>query len=58
MRDGVFHQGDVWEIVFESGALLQGLVMLYLGGRVDSTEQKFREICHRAMGRYLNGIRK
>ena len=58
MRDGVFLQGDVWEIVFESGALLQGLVMLYLGGRVDSTEQEFREICHRAMGRYLNGIRK
>jgi hypothetical protein len=58
MRDGVFLQGDVWEIVFESGALLQGLVMLYLGGRVDSTEREFREICHRAMGRYLNGIRK
>ena len=58
MRDGVFQQGDVWEIAFESGALLQGLVMLYLGGRVAATEQEFRRICHRAMGRYLNGIRK
>jgi AcrR family transcriptional regulator len=58
MRDGVFQQGDVWEIAFESGALLQGLVMLYLGGRVDATEQEFRRICHRALGRYMNGIRK
>jgi AcrR family transcriptional regulator len=58
MRDGVFQQGDVWEIAFESGALLQGLVMLYLGGRVDATEPEFRKICHRAMERYLNGIRK
>jgi AcrR family transcriptional regulator len=58
MRDGVFQQSDVWEIAFESGALLQGLVMLYLGGRVDATEQEFRKICHRAIGRYVNGIRK
>ena len=58
MRDGVFQRGDVWEIVFESGALLQGLVMLYLGGRVDADEQGFRELCHRALGRYTNGIRK
>ena len=58
MRDGVFQQGDVWEIVFESGALLQGLVMLYLGGRVYADEQGFRELCHRALGRYTNGIRK
>jgi AcrR family transcriptional regulator len=58
MRAGVFQQGDVWEIAFESGALLQGLVMLYLGGRVDATEQEFRRFCHRALGRYMNGIRK
>jgi AcrR family transcriptional regulator len=58
IRDGVFGEGDVWEIVFESGALLQGLVMLYLGGRVDVDEQGFRELCHRALRRYVNGIRK
>lgn len=58
MREGVFRKGDVWEIVFESGALLQGLVMLHLGGRVGVTEKEFRKICHRAMGRYINGIRK
>jgi AcrR family transcriptional regulator len=55
---GVFREIDIWEITFESGALLQGLVMLYLGGRVDATEVEFRKICHRAMERYLNGIRK
>jgi AcrR family transcriptional regulator len=58
MRDGVFQRVDAWEIAFESGALLQGLVMLYLGGRVAATEAGFRKICHRALGRYLNGIRK
>jgi AcrR family transcriptional regulator len=58
IRSGVFRRVDVWDVVFETGALLQGLVMLYLGERVDTTEQEFRAICHRAMGRYLNGIRK
>jgi AcrR family transcriptional regulator len=58
MREGMFQKGDVWEIAFESGALLQGLVMLYLGGRMDATEEDFRTICHRAMGRYMHGIRK
>jgi AcrR family transcriptional regulator len=56
IRDGVF-AGNVWEIVFEAGALLQGLVMLYLGGRVAAGEHGFRDMCHRAIGRYINGIR-
>jgi hypothetical protein len=38
--------------------LLQGLVMLYVGGRVGASEQDFRAMCHRAFGRYLHGIRK
>jgi AcrR family transcriptional regulator len=58
IRRGVLRRVNVWDVVFETGALLQGLVMLYLGERVDATEQEFRAICHRAMGRYLNGIRK
>ena len=57
IRAGVFQRVDVWEIAFESGALIQGLVMLYLGGRVATTEQEFRKMVHRAMERYLNGIR-
>ena len=58
MEQGIFRRDDVWEITFETGALLQGLVMLYVGGRVGASEQEFRELCHRAFGRYLHGIRQ
>jgi AcrR family transcriptional regulator len=58
MRQGVFREDDVWEIAFETGAMLQGLVMLYQGGRVGAAAEEFRALCHRAFGRYLHGIRK
>ena len=37
-------QGRYWEIVFETGAMLQGLVMLYLGGRVEISAEDFRAL--------------
>jgi AcrR family transcriptional regulator len=58
MKQGVFRRDDVWEITFETGALLQGLIMLYVGGRVRTSEKAFRKLCHRAFGRYLHGIRQ
>jgi AcrR family transcriptional regulator len=58
MKDGIFRKDDVWEIAFETGAMLQGLVMLYVGGRVGLTEEEFRALCHRAFRRYFYGIRK
>lgn len=58
MKKGVFRKDDVWEIVFETGAMLQGLVMLHLGGRVGASEAEFRALCHRAMRRYIDGIRR
>jgi AcrR family transcriptional regulator len=58
MKRGIFQRDDVWEITFEVGALLQGLVMLYQGGRVGVSEAEFRALCHGAFGRYLNGIRR
>jgi len=58
MKQGIFREDDVWEIAFEAGAMLQGLVMLYVGGRVELSQEDFRALCHRAAGRYLNGIRK
>jgi AcrR family transcriptional regulator len=58
MRQGLFRKDDVWEIAFESGAMLQGLVMLYVGGRVATSPEEFRALCHRAFRRYLNGIRR
>ncbi len=57
METGYFRKEDVWEIVFETGALMQGLVMLFVGGRVAMTPPQFRSLCHRSFGRYLNGIR-
>jgi AcrR family transcriptional regulator len=58
MAQGVFRQDDVWEIALETGALLQGLVMLYAGGRIGTTTEEFRALCHRAFRRYLYGIRR
>jgi hypothetical protein len=57
IRAGVFQTVDVYEVAFESGALLQGLVMLYLGERMAVSSAEFRRICHRALERYMNGIR-
>jgi AcrR family transcriptional regulator len=57
METNYFHKDDVWEIVFETGALMQGLIMLYLGGRVALSPSEFRAFCHRSFGRYFNGIR-
>ena len=57
METGYFRKDDVWEIVFEMGALMQGLIMLYLGGRMAMSPSEFRAFCHRSFSRYLNGIR-
>ena len=58
MKSGFLREDDVWEIVFEMGALLQGLIMLYLGGRVSMSETQFRNFCHRSFERYMHGICK
>ena len=56
MRRGLLRDDDAWEITFEMGALLQGLLMLYLGGRISGTDGDFRALCHRSLRRYLDGI--
>jgi AcrR family transcriptional regulator len=58
MKEGSFRRDDVWEITFETRALLQGLVMLYLGGRMRASVEGFRSMCHRAFRRHLDGIRR
>jgi AcrR family transcriptional regulator len=58
MKAGVLREDDVWEIVFEMGALLQGLIMLYLGGRTSLSETEFRKFCRRSFERYMHGICK
>ncbi len=57
METGTFKKDDVWEIVFETGALMQGLVMLFVGGRTNLSPSEFRALCHRSFRRYTNGIR-
>lgn len=57
MASGELRRDDPWEITFEVGALLQGLILLYLGGRVERSRAQFRAQFHRAFRRYLHGIR-
>ncbi len=58
MKRGFFRKDNVWEIVFEIGALSHGLIMLYLGGRLDITPSRFRSLYRRSFRRYIHGIRK
>jgi AcrR family transcriptional regulator len=58
MTAGFLREDDVWEIVFEMGALLQGLIMLYLGGRMAMSQSEFRNFCRRSFERYMHGIRR
>jgi len=57
MAEGELVKDDHWEITFEMGALFQGLIMLYLGGRMGLTPAAFRALYRRSFRRYLNGIR-
>ena len=56
MATGYFRKDDAWEIIFEMGALLQGLVMLYLGGRM-GIARPFPRFLPDTFWRYLHGIR-
>jgi len=47
---------DPWQIAFEIGALSHGLIMLYLGGRIDVSVARFRLLHRRALRRYLNAF--
>ena len=57
MARGELRPDDVWEIVFETGAMGQGLITLYFAGRIDLSRNEFRALYHRAFKRYLDGIR-
>jgi AcrR family transcriptional regulator len=57
MAGGHFRKDDPWEIAFEMGALSHGLIMLYLGGRMNMTASSFRALYQRSFRRYVHGIR-
>lgn len=56
MDAGLFRKDDPWELTFEMGALLQGFVMLHLGGRTSLSPAQFRALCLRAFRRHFDGI--
>lgn len=56
MEHGRLRRDDSWEITFEMGALSHGLIMLYLGGRLDATPGEFRSLYKRSFRRYFHGI--
>ena len=58
MEGGYFRRVNVWEIVFDMGALSHGLIMLYLGGRMKMSPGRFRSLYRRSFRRYIHGIRK
>jgi AcrR family transcriptional regulator len=57
VEEGLFRPGeDIWEITFETGALIQGLLILFLGGRIDLAPEDFRALVRRSLRRYIHGI--
>jgi AcrR family transcriptional regulator len=58
IKSGYFREDDAWDITFEMGALSHGLIMLYLGGRMGVSAEKFRAVYRRAFRRYIHGIYK
>jgi AcrR family transcriptional regulator len=57
MESGYFRKDNALEIVLEMGALSHGLIMLYLGGRMDMSPARFRALYRRSFRRYIDGIR-
>ncbi len=58
MESGDLRDDDHWEITFELGALIEGLIMLYLGGRMEGRPAQLRALLRRSLRRYLHGIRR
>jgi AcrR family transcriptional regulator len=56
MKAGQLKRGDPWEIAFQMGALSHGLIMLYLGGRIDVPPAEFRSLHRRSFKTYAHGI--
>lgn len=57
MRDGFLRPDDPLEVTITLTAHTQGLVQLYLGGRIGLSESDFRALCRRTVWRIFDGIR-
>jgi AcrR family transcriptional regulator len=56
MRQGLLREDDPLEVTLAFTAQAQGLVQLYLAGRIGLPEREFRALCARSMGRVFDGI--
>ncbi|MBB5958132.1 AcrR family transcriptional regulator [Saccharothrix tamanrassetensis] len=57
VEDGVLRPGDPVEITLAITTPAMGLVQLYHGGRMELTEDDFRALCKRTIGRVLDGLK-
>lgn len=57
MASGGLRDDDPWEVSFEMGALVDGLIMFDLGGRMDAGPARFRAPVRHSPRRYLHGVR-
>ncbi|WP_219518475.1 TetR/AcrR family transcriptional regulator [Nonomuraea ceibae] len=57
MRTGLLRQDDPLEVAMTLSAAGQGLIQLYLGGRIGLDEEAFRALCTRTARRIFDGLR-
>jgi AcrR family transcriptional regulator len=57
MEKGHLKKDDVWEVAFALWAHVHGYVLLYRAGRIALSEEQFRELLHRSIGRFLHGLK-
>lgn len=57
IRAGVLRDDDVLEVALCITGPMQGLVQLYHGGRIGLSEDDFRSLCRRTIGRIIDGIK-
>jgi AcrR family transcriptional regulator len=56
MREGILRSDDALEVAIALNTMVAGLVQWYLIGRIGCSEQEFRELCRRSVGRMLHGF--
>jgi len=56
MARGAWRPDDPLEVALTLTSQTQGMVQLYLSGRMDMSEHDFRALCERAMWRLIRGV--
>jgi AcrR family transcriptional regulator len=56
LAQGVLRDDDPLEVTLAITTPVMGLVQLYLGGRMTTSESDFRALCKRTTGRVLDGL--